>query len=388
MNNKFPNSQKKISPVALALLCAVFLIGMVLILVLHNKIEKEEISFDPLHVHPSPAEPSDTPAPTIPPDIVLERDEEAWKLNTPDTEEVQYVYDNSAKLSCDLASTIHLTIGIGNSFKSSGIYLEPTLTYDYETDPNEAYVFIIRASNGSIEYPGEPSTRQPDKRFYYVAGRTYDKLICSDFDYENIDGLKWRIDAWNGDAPEVGANLTIHAVRLDDGFLMGSAKASIIYDATESVYKLSTLARADVASTGELSAEEREEMVRDAVAFINAGNDIFPLEITEIEFLNYQEFIVVEHLDRVLHSRLFDKDGNVAPAGRFLKYTVYAVSVPDTGHGYITVYFAPITEIKGYSSAEEQKGFCVLGYDAWMASDVDTFNSYLFPEDAAEFGVS
>ncbi len=387
--NKLPDGRRIVRPWVLAILGIAFLLFILLLSIVNWKVKDGDINVPSLSevVFPSP---TIDPAKEKP-DYFYPEDYQ-YKYEDVEVPEIkETIYSNQPKLELDFSENIHMTIGMGNDFVSSGIYLDPTLTYefDYRVNENEPYVFIMRADNGQIVYPDDLTPGKPEDgmRYYYLADRTYDRVVSASFNYEKNNGLKWYLDEYAGDRKDVDSHIYIHAVRIRDGFLMGSAIATISQDTASGNYQIVSLENADVRHTENMSEELRTAVIFKALEFINEDNTFEPLYVTEEEYNMYSDAIVVEKRDRVIYSRLFDAQGNPSPAGKFTSYDPYMVSFQDTGHGYITIYLRPIDSANKNKPLTDADSLCVFAYDAWSPFTVTSFNQAMWPEDAEYFGI-
>lgn len=290
------------------------------------------------------------------------------------------VYSNDTSLGCDLAYGVHITIGT-DSGDENGLILAPRVSYDYARNPNERYGYIVRASSGELVCDTEPmpetSAELAGCSHLYIPGRTYDTL-CS------AENLRWVSSSSAAGGQNTSASIYIRAVRLSDGFLMGCARVNVTLD-DNGMYRLSQLTRSDVSVTGELDNEVRDSLVAEAIQYIQSDAMQPILRYSDADYENVRAFIVVEKLPKPIYGKLFDSAGDVAPAGRFAGMDVYAVHLPYTGLGYVTVYFAPETQLTKVDAGDK---LAVLGHDALDPRSAETMTQYLLPEDAEKFGLN
>ena len=382
---------KQTNPLVVYLLITLLAVGLILMLLFHGKVE------DGLGSAINNAIEQMRPTSEVEPP---EESQEPIQRDPEDASQVEdFVdlgfYENSRVLTYQAADTITLSIGMESDY-DGGLILNPVLYYDLAANLDEPYGFLVRTDKGTVQTCGIPADindpQNSGKQFFCIAERTYDKLTPASFQDEDWFGIRWVNNSIYGD-PSAGAELTIHAIRLQDGFLMAAAKVKIEYDPTRNSYRFADIHGADVLETGELDAETREDTIMKAISFINEGTTTFTGEISRENYLNYQQFVVVERLNRVLFNRLFDASGVACPAGRFLQCDIYAVNIPYTGRGYMTIYFAPSLQALTYSRdtnlvIEDESSLSVIGYDPLAPFSVEEFNSFLLPEDAEYFGVN
>ncbi len=371
---------------------------------------------------PEPAEtetpaPLETEAPPAPTSHVIEydseEDEDYVYEDTSEIPEAVYVpeegssaveeeelplrYDNSVSLSCNAGRGTKVTIGLGRNIEGDGIYLNPSIVDPNELMKDEKYAFLCSASFGSISTTGTPSDKNSSanagNKYFYLAGRTYDKLVPAGYVSNDSYGVCWYDATQDGQYAGNSADIYIQAIRLSDGVLMDGLKARVEYVETEKTYKLVSLTRSDVLVTGDLDGATRDGLIRGAIAFLNEGNKKLDVTITDDDYFNVRNNIVVEKRMRFCYGRIFDAVGVVRSAGEMSHFTeIYAVHIPHFGYGYFTVYIAELHDVSTYShvpiSDEAADGYAVIGYDALAPFTVDVFNSHLLPDDREAFGVS
>ncbi len=386
---------KQYSPVALAIMFLLFLGGVLALVILNAKMKDGSVTL-PVATQA----PVQTPEPTgyVSPEEYESLYSTGLDEAMAEIESIkaQGTYAN-AQLSCELHQSIELYLGADVGESEEGIFLNPCLIYGNAANPDEPYLFLIRASRGDLDYLGEPAAygtaQNSGKQYFYLAGRTYDKLVPATYYSPTDYGVKWKNNVVADGLDKTGCQLYIHAIRLADGYLMGAAQARITFDDSANQYKISSLTPSDVSVTGELTQELRDQIVTDAVRYINddARRNI-SLKIEELDFRNNENFIVVEKLSCFLFNRFYDADENVVPAGRYAACDPYAVNIPYPGFGYLTVYFAPTARVYGFLDVniEDPKtmDLIVVGYDALKPDTVESFNEFLFPDDRELFNVT
>lgn len=389
-------ARKQYSPVVLAVMFLLFLAAVLALVILNAKVKDGGLTL------PSASE---TPAATPEPSYYVSPGEYEETYNSEFESESMREIDSikatgsyaNAQISCELHQSIELYLGADVGVSDDGIYLNPCLIYGNAANSEEPYLFLIRASRGDLDYLGEPaaygSGKNTGKQYFYLAGRTYDKLVPATYYSASDYGVKWKNNVIADGKDKTGCELTIHAIRLADGFLMGAARAKIVYDSSADQYKISSLTPSDVSVTGELPGDLRDQIVAEAIRYINSDDRRnISLKITEQEYNNNERFIVVEKLSGFLFSRFYDYDEEVAPAGRYAACEPYAVNIPCTGFGYLTVYFAPRARVYGFMdvniSDPATMDLIVVGYDAIKPDSAEIFNSFLVPEDRDKFNVS
>lgn len=383
---------KPISRAALAALCILFVVGMLAILILHAKLEEREKEQQLQTPTPAVTETGRPQATAVPADDPTITYEDATDLHNLDA---HGSYDNSRRLFCELGYGIRLYLGAETSDEIEGLCLNPTLIYDYALNVDEQYIFLIRCSRGALENSGDPSPASSAQNSAFTSllinSRTYDKLTPATYVNPDAFGVKWVNDITGDSWDKTGAVLYIHAIRLKDGHLMGTAKAIIDYDAGNEFYYLDSVSKSDVLTQKDISSAERTELINAAVGFFNAGNGPVALTITDNDRSNLGDFYVVESRPRPLYNKLFSAKGDVIPAGRLAGCDLVAVHIPYTGLGYITAYFTSADDATGLARCEfENTEYVLVAYDAINSPpfDAKSFNSFLVPEDAEKFKVN
>ena len=384
--------KKSYNPVVISILFLLLMGVIAVMAIIANKLNTGEIDIEQEIINivstPTP-EPTETPRPSVIPDT----DPGIYYEDTSEMEALpsRGRYKNNKVFTLQLGYGIQLRIGINNAGETNAIYLNPELTHEYGENQSAPYAFLMKADGGEIEYVGTPGSTDsyPGSQFFYMAGRTYDKLVPSSFVSTDQYGVKWSNTTYN-DTNQTGTSILLHAIRLksldnDDGFLMGAAKITIVYDELDDAYRIESVGLADVSHTGELLASTREAIIMDAIRFSNDSANNLSVEITEQEYRNKESFIVVEKMNHVWFRKLYNKEGDVVSAGTFAKCDVYAVNIPVMGYGYITVYFAPEAQTYGWNRQTVNEGdelnLVIIGFDAIKPFDVETFEACMFEED-------
>ena len=170
---------------------------------------------------------------------------------------------------------------------------------------------------------------------------------------------------------------------------MGAVNICVSFDRGTKTYSLENLTNNDVGNTGDLSAEQRDNLIAETVQYLTEGNDQMTLSATKEELESQSRSTVVEKIPRVYYNKLYDTNGNVVAAGRFSKCDIYAVNINCDGYGFFTVYFAPEPQANGLAAPTLAEGdelkLVPIGYDAFAPFTIETFNSFLFPEDISLF---
>ena len=330
-------------------------------------------------------------------DIYGNKIEYAGFVETEYTETVSYF--GTDLMPFEIGYGMTLTIG-GNVNDAGGLVLDPLFNYDFASNPDEPYGFLIRATHGRIVYSGTPgnlnSFNDSGKMQFLITGRAYDELVPAQYINKESFGVKWC------DSRDVAGNepytpyVFIHVIRLKDGSLMGSAKIEIKYDSIAKSFSFGAISRTDVLDDGSMSAEYRDEVVLSTIRFLNNGNKKFSgFNITEDGFKSRSDQCVVERTGFTWYGRFFDVSGDITNAGRYSGCDIYAVNIPYASTGNLTAYLAPVDQVDhlaynlDYKLIDDEHDLAFIGYDAYNSApfDKDTMASIYFEDEVKELGI-
>ena len=287
------------------------------------------------------------------------------------------------------------SLGIDQQDASDAIYLNPHFEYAYAGNPEEAYGYLIRTERVPLEYSETSEAPAWSEKYrgltdFAIVGRTYDKVVSASVQSRDHFGVRW-IDSPAYGGLEHGEDIVrILIIRISDGTLMGAVKAEISYDYGTHSYGISTLVNSDVSYTGELTGEQRGELIEETIRILVQGNAQMTLGISREELEAQSASVVVDHPQRTYYSKLYDMDGNIVSSGRYSNCEIYAVNINCDGYGFFTVYFAPEPQANGLTVQTLNEGeplkLVPIGYDAIAPFTVDSFNRFLLPGDMKHFG--
>ena len=287
------------------------------------------------------------------------------------------------------------SLGIDQQDGSDAIYLNPHFEYAYAGNPEEAYGYLIRTERVPLEYSETSEAPAWSEKYrgltdFAIVGRTYDKVVSASVQSRDHFGVRW-IDSPAYGGLEHGEDIVrILIIRISDGTLMGAVKAEISYDYGTHSYGISTLVNSDVSYTGELTGEQRGELIEETIRILVQGNAQMTLGISREELEAQSASVVVDHPQRTYYSKLYDMDGNIVSSGRYSNCEIYAVNINCDGYGFFTVYFAPEPQANGLTVQTLNEGeplkLVPIGYDAIAPFTVDSFNRFLLPGDMKHFG--
>lgn len=316
--------------------------------------------------------------------------------NEPSNRKSPGTYLNNMKLSVSTGYGMTFSLGMEDQSATDAIYFNPHFEYIYAGNPAEAYGYLIRTERVPMEYA--ETTAAPVWTWenlgltdFAIVGRTYDKVVPAAALSRDHYGVRWLDSPAYGGLEHAGDTVRILIIRISDGTLMGAVNAEISYDYGKHSYSLKNLINSDVSFCRELSEEQRGELIEKTVQILLQGNDQMTLDVSPEELNAQSASTVVDHPKRTYYSKLYDMDGNVVSSGTFGKCNIYAVNINCNGYGFFTVYFAPEPQANGLAMETMKEGETVklvpIGYDAFAPFTVDSFSSFLHPDDKKQFGV-
>lgn len=247
----------------------------------------------------------------------------------------------------------YMSVGV-DAGDSNMIYLNPQ-AYVYGC-PDAKVGFYITATRGNIIMANENwagvSDGENASHQYFMINWTYDELVPADYQDSQGFGIAWQ-DNFLEDGQYAGADIYIRAIDLSNRYkLLTVAKATIAYDPEANTYRLSGVWNEDVSATGQMSAEDRAELV--SRAYDLATNKVyFPNQVVvnKLSALGTKEEItgqaIVEYLGKTLHFPEFSSaSGRPVRSSYYADWfdDIYAVSLPVREKGFITLYYSADAE--------------------------------------------
>lgn len=306
----------------------------------------------------------------------------------PVMESNQTSYKNGV-ISCQIRTGGTFSLGVDSTKYNGKIILNPVYTPKSDElipwlDITQ-FAFYIKADCGQIiksstvEGPYN-SPENAERQSLYINNRLYDTCIPADYRSEEDYGIAWNDPEMNlGSSPKDTVNFSIRIVRIFDGELMDILKATAVYDYSAEEYRFDKLYSADVSGTKELSDATRSKLVQMAKEFMISDEKGQHIGFAVDDWDYACDNAIVEHSGSVYFPRLLSWEGEVIAAGKYFNCDVYAVNIPYSGIGYMTVYLAPTLQMRGFNTTiPEDKTdveFSVLGYDP------------LFPQSRESIGV-
>lgn len=196
---------------------------------------------------------------------------------------------------------------------------------------------------------------------FVILDRLYDNVIPSTVRSAEDYGVRWCDDKLK-DGTNDGTTIAIRAVNLASGTLVAMCDATIEYDEDSNSYSLTRLASSDVKYNSELDDSSRTNIVNKAAEF---AAERLHVDVSDFS----TDSAIVDKHNGTYFSRFLDEDDSVL---YYKDYTTcrdtYAVTLPTNSYGYITVYFAPQTQLIGMTSPTEpgktDLKLKLYGYDA------------------------
>lgn len=243
-----------------------------------------------------------------------------------------------------------LTIGTKDTGNSDGIYLNLNCS---EAKEGNEIGYYLESSRVNLQYSSEGAglncnTGENTKYSNFViVDHLYSDVIPAEYKDEENYGIKWADDRLE-DGTNAGTKISIRAVNLITGDLITMCDAYIDYDKDKQTYKLTSVKSSDVSENNELSDESRENIVNASSNFI-----VEDLQVPESEI--HKDQCIVDLHNVTYFPRFLDI--NNSKIIYYKDYTTcfntYAVNIPVDKYGFVTVYFAPQSQLIGLTSPSE-----------------------------------
>ena len=268
-------------------------------------------------------------------------------------------YENGNLLSANYLTT---TIRIGTDQTGPGdkIYLNPTCTCGWEGPVG----YYISCDYGTLTTSSSRGGKAEKSGNYILCDRFYDNTVPAQYRSPEDYGIAWSDNALSH-SPDGKTTISIRAFYLDTGVMGGIYRAEIQCDPQTSMYRLTDFYTADVQATGDLTELERVNLVDEAIAFAEKNLSI---QVNSDWKLVARRGAVVEAVSSPYFGRFLDTEGKTALFASYATCTnTYAVTIPAANQDYLTVYFAPMLQILGLTSAtapgEKDMNLQIYGYD-------------------------
>lgn len=296
--------------------------------------------------------------PPKPPDVNTEK-KDPIKKPAPIPEAT---YDNTKTVDFDYGKGT-LKMGLGEE-KDDYIYLNIQST---NAKDGGEIGYYVESTRGEVELsPAEQLSidQEPYSKYsnFIILRRTYEEAMPSIYRSAKNFGARWRDDPMI-DGKRKGTNIRIRGVNLKDGTLEFILDAKIAYDEKAKVYALDKIVHLKPTANEADAAKAVDEAIKFAV-------DTLHLELSEEEIANAKKGAILDTHNVTYFPKFLNKDGEIANKRDFMtcKDTL-AVNLPlsPNRYGFLTVYFAPRTQITGMESPtgkdKSTMNLRILGYD-------------------------
>ena len=314
--------------------------------------------------------------------------------------DIIWEYENGKTLSVDLTEKVTLTIGLEEHSYRDGLVINADVKYRWDDagyDDPYYYGIVFTPSSGSMWY-----SRVNDDRIWgvasaecnrnyqtqYVAGRTFDMCVPAPYLNSTDFGAMWvwTRSIYESPTPKT-MQLHMNVIRLPDGTdgmgrpngdgtLLGVAVVDIVPDLEHGPFSVQNLRSNESFTAGDLTAEQRDTVIEEAMAFAYQGNNSW-FGITEND-ISYEHNIIVERVNDTYYDIKFNTKGDVINRNWLPDCDkMYAVNIPLKGMGYLTIY---VTEKNG--------SYAAAAYDALCPLSIEDIANYMDESDFIAFGLN
>lgn len=314
--------------------------------------------------------------------------------------DIIWEYENGKTLSVDLTEKVTLTIGLEEHSYRDGLVINADVKYHWDDagyDDPYYYGIVFTPSSGSMWY-----SRVNDDRIWgvasaecnrnyqtqYVAGRTFDMCVPAPYLNSTDFGAMWvwTRSIYESPTPKT-MQLHMNVIRLPDGTdgmgrpngdgtLLGVAVVDIVPDLEHGTFSFQNLRSNESVTAGDLTAEQRDTVIEEAMAFAYQGNNSW-FGITEND-ISYEHNIIVERVNDTYYDIKFNTKGDVINRNWLPDCDkMYAVNIPLKGMGYLTIY---VTEKNG--------SYAAAAYDALCPLSIEDIANYMDESDFIAFGLN
>lgn len=259
-------------------------------------------------------------------------------------------YQNNKVLTYDYGGGT-ISLGVNAPDVTKALYLNPSCSIASASGVRVG--FFISASSPGLYYSSREGSAADQGKNKGVAnfvllGETYDTAIPAAYVSSENYGVRWERDPLaeqdNGET-----TLYIRAVNLGNGQPLALCRATVVYDENTNSYSLATLTSADVVDTGEMTEEEKDSLVEQAVQFMVAQNIVNPTE----GWSAAKESALVEHVPTTYFPWFLGPNGEQLRSydKPYQNGEIWAVNLPLASYN-VTVYFAPYLQaVLGFEHA-------------------------------------
>ena len=248
------------------------------------------------------------------------------------------------------------------------------------------YLVADRGYLESSDTDGQPvgQGKNEGETDFYIIDRFYSEVVPIRYQNHDSYGVKWYDDLMF-DGTKGGATISVRAVNLDNGAYVGMCHVEITYDEEAKTYEITSIHSADAVDNGLITYEEKEQMAKQAIAYLG-DKFLFLQEEPEEEWTSLvMDCGVVEKVSTTYFTEVVHRSGlALKPYLAMEIEDKYAYTIPLSYYGLITLYYAPVesvAEVLGTTTdrerletvSEEEKKTCILwGYDALNPWDAGT----------------
>lgn len=346
-----------------ALLCAV---SLLYIRVSIGRAAPPDESPSPSATAPATTDPVQTPSPAV--SESLDPEESPSEINTEPVEPSQdepYEWEqNNGMTEPDAAYAnigyysynydpygAFICVGVKTDEETDMVYLNPQASVT--GFPDSRIAFYLTPSRGDLVYSTESYSGKNDGknagRKFFVTDWVYDELMPVEYIDSEDYGVGWCNNYLYDGKMHEGADIYIRAVDLSHrNRLLATAKATIIFDEQTKTYRLSGIQSTDVSATGELTAEERAELVSRAYDYASDLRYGPSASIANsLQVVGTKEEAVakatVEFLgNKTYFPKLFNTSEQLMLSSIYTNRfdDIFAVSIPVKEKGFITMYYS------------------------------------------------
>lgn len=281
------------------------------------------------------------------------------------------VYKNNKTASYDYGDGT-ITVGLSNGPDGKAVYLNPHCSEASTTSPIGYY---LESSRVNLQYSTESAGITANvgynegKTDFVIVDRFYSDVIPANYVDEENYGVRWADDKLK-DGKNDGTTIAIRAVNLNSGELVALCDVVIKYDEENNAYFIESIKSSDVKDNKELDDESRANLVAKAAEF--AAERLHE----DVGDFNNSGAIVDKH-DGTYFAKFLDEDDSIL---YYKDYTTcadtYVVNIPSATYGFVSVYFAPQTQLIGLTSPTEpgktDLKLKLYGYDPVKPYDMNT----------------
>ena len=293
------------------------------------------------------------------------------------------IYLNRKIYTYHLDSQTVLHVGCKEK-EGDAIYLN--ICCDQAKKGNEIGYYLI-ADRGYLEsndMDGQPvgQGKNEGETDFYIVDRFYSEVVPIRYQDHDAYGVKWYDDLMY-DGTKGGATISVRAVNLDNGAYVGMCHVEISYDEDAGTYEITSVHSADAVENGLITYEEKEQMAKQAIAYL--GDKFLFLQEEPDWIPLVTDCGVVEKVNTTYFTEVLYRSGLALKPHLAMEIeNKYAYTIPLSYYGLITLYYAPVEcveEVLGTTtdrerletvSEEERKTLILWGYDALNPWDEDT----------------